>query len=352
MPLSTTWGLTMMLVERGLQLDGAVRRVGLGLGDEAADDRDAVLDGLQDAIATPRQRGVEGADRARRGAVVVQSDVVDVDLGLHALDVADLIARRGDRDVVVVLRHVLPQERGHRAERCGGFVLYDATDGGGHHLVASVAGIDLAADQAGSTEGEHDDDDEHDRQRVADEAGEPALRRLRLVRRTVRPEVVDPKAGSPAGDTPASAVPASAARRTAARSGCPGGVDTAEVAVERSGPRDRRGRSPQRLCPTRLSELGAVAQHGDGVAGLLDGIEVDVDEQKLRIRSRRGHHVTGGGADQAAADTRRTDGGDLVTRVGLVDGDDDAGASRVREPWPAASTARACRGQTPTTRAP
>ena len=67
--------------------------------------------------------------------------------------------------------------------------------------------------------------------------------------------------------------------------------------------------------------------------------------------ARRGQHLAGGGRDQAAADTGRPDGGDLVARVGLADGGHDAGGVDARGPGRAASTARACLGPTPTTRA-
>ena len=64
-----------------------------------------------DAVGRPGDRRVQRADRALRVPAALQPHVVDVDLGLHALGVADLVARGLDRDVAVVPGHVLQQER-------------------------------------------------------------------------------------------------------------------------------------------------------------------------------------------------------------------------------------------------
>ena len=52
----------------------------------------------------------ERPDRALGVAVVGEPDIVDVDVSLHPLGLADLIAPGADRDVAVVTCHVLQQK--------------------------------------------------------------------------------------------------------------------------------------------------------------------------------------------------------------------------------------------------
>ena len=78
---------------------------------------------------------------------VLEPHVVDVHVDLHALGLADLIARGLDVDVRVVAGHVLHQKRRQRAERHVGIVLDHALDDRGHHAVGAAAGVQLAGQQ-------------------------------------------------------------------------------------------------------------------------------------------------------------------------------------------------------------
>ena len=155
------------VAERAVQCDRLVGCVGTDAGDEAADYRDRVLDGLFDAVGGPGDGRVERADRALGVGVAVQVDVVDRDLSLHAFGALNLVAAGGDSDVVVVAVDVLPQERRHRAERHGRAVLGYALGGRGDLAVRPVTCVQLGAEHAGGDDCHHDDDDEHDRQRIA-----------------------------------------------------------------------------------------------------------------------------------------------------------------------------------------
>ena len=137
--------------------------------DQAADERQGILNGLLDAVRRPGDVGIQLADGALGIGVAVQIDVVDLDVGLHALGVADVVAGGVDRDVLVVTGQVLQQEWA-RAERCGGAVLDHALGRRGHDVVGAVAGIEFAADQTGDAQRRHDDENQDDRHGVAAEA--------------------------------------------------------------------------------------------------------------------------------------------------------------------------------------
>ena len=168
--------------QRALKFDGAVGRVRIHPVDEAPDERDGLLNRLLDAVGGPGDGGIQRSDGALRVAGVRQSDVVDLDVGLHPLGIANLVARGGDRDVAVVPGHVLNQEWA-RAERGRCTVLHDACRRFGHHLVGAVAGVELDADDPGDHQRQHDDQDQHQRQRIAEYAFEErALAGWRTVR--------------------------------------------------------------------------------------------------------------------------------------------------------------------------
>ena len=73
-----------------------------------------------------------------------------------------------------------------------------------------------------------------------------------------------------------------------------------------------------------LSETYAVAQHRDGLPGLGRAVEVDIGHDQLRIGRGGGNDLTRCRRNQAATDAGGRLRGDLVARVGLIDGGDDA----------------------------
>ena len=87
----------------------------------------------------------------------LELDVVDGEFDLHALGVADLIARRLHRDVGEVLGGDLPQHQRRHTELRGGLVLDLAGHRFGDLVVRFVADVQLGSDQPGDDQRNHDD---------------------------------------------------------------------------------------------------------------------------------------------------------------------------------------------------
>ena len=139
-------------------------------GDELAQDRNRVLDRLFDAIRRPGESGVDRADRALGVGCAVELDVFDAELQLHPLGVLDLVARGLDRDVGVVVGQYLPRHQRRHPERRGGLVFDLACRCCCDLVIRLVTDVQLYADRPGDDDGDHDDEDQQDRQRVAKSA--------------------------------------------------------------------------------------------------------------------------------------------------------------------------------------
>ena len=185
-----------------------------------------------------------------------QTDVLDGQVDFHALGLADLVARGLDVDVRVVAGQVLHQKRRHDAERGGRRRpaprirrRWPTTCRRGCGRTARRRAAP-ASDQR-----QHNDDDQHDRQRVAERGlfdfaggegsscgGEPEVVRRRRAASRRRPRR------------------RSRARPAGACGYCGGPAGGGGRVADSGGPRDR---SPPRFCPTAMSELRAVAHHRD-----------------------------------------------------------------------------------------
>ena len=133
-------------------------------------ERDGVLHGLLDAVGVQVMVASSEPMVPLEFAGVLQPDIVDVDVDLHALGVANLVARGLDRDVGVVPGDVLHQERRHDAERHDGLVLHHALDGLGHDLFARLRAYSSPPSSAAHTSATTMTSDQDDRQRIAEEA--------------------------------------------------------------------------------------------------------------------------------------------------------------------------------------
>ena len=115
---------------------------------------------------------------------VLEPDVLDDHVDLHALGLADLVACGLDMDIRVVAGDVLHQERRKCAERHAGFVLHHAPGRLGDDLVRAAAGVQLARQQARRDQRDDDDDGQDDRQRIAEQVLDLHQQRRVLVRRS------------------------------------------------------------------------------------------------------------------------------------------------------------------------
>ena len=222
--------------QRALKFDGAVGRVGLHAGDEAADERNRVLHGLLDAVGRPGDR----RDQRRRWCPLefpVSCSRTSLMSMLAFMPLASRIwlPAVSIEMLPVVPGHVLHQERRQRAERHRDVVL--------HHALGGRATTSSARLRAYSSP-----------------PSRPAATSATTMTTT---RTIDSGSRNrllifPSGDEPVCGALGRRALRRRCGSGGGGGPCGTVAAVGPAGPGrpgEPRDRSPPRFCPIELGEL-------------------------------------------------------------------------------------------------